>query len=171
MPVKILVSKPTTLDNIVLHLSACLLERFGDNIVCVERIDGWEGSNVRIVVRDIRRMREIIEAIARFEEERGIVGTIVPEILSEDEYYLLRKDEQIILDDKTFRAMKEFLMKNYGDVIVHIERIDGWEGSNVRIVVRDIRKMREIIEAIARFEEERGIVGTIIPEIVKENET
>jgi len=171
MPVKILVSKPTTLDNIVLHLSACLLERFGDNIVCVERIDGWEGSNVRIVVRDIRRMREIIEAIARFEEERGIVGTIVPEILSEDEYYLLRKDEQIILDDKTFRAMKEFLMKNYGDVIVHIERIDGWEGSNVRIVVRDIRRMREIIEAIARFEEERGIVGTIIPEIVKENET
>ena len=171
MPVKILVSKPTTLDNIVLHLSACLLERFGDNIVCVERIDDWEGSNVRIVVRDIRRMREIIEAIARFEEERGIVGTIIPEILSEDEYYLLRKDEQITLDDKTFRAMKEFLMKNYGDVIVHIERIDGWEGSNVRIVVRDIRRMREIIEAIARFEEERGIVGTIIPEIVKENET
>ena len=85
MPVKILVSKPTTLDNIVLHLSACLLERFGDNIVCVERIDDWEGSNVRIVVRDIRRMREIIEAIARFEEERGIVGTIIPEIVKENE--------------------------------------------------------------------------------------
>ena len=81
----VLPRKPTKLDSIILHLATYLFERYGDVIVRVERIDGWDGCNVRIVIRDLGKMREIIEAIAKFEEERGILGTIIPDIVSEDE--------------------------------------------------------------------------------------
>ena len=77
--------KPTKLDSIILQLTTFLLDRFGDVIVRVERIDGWDGCNVRIVVRDLGRMCEIIDAIAEFEEEKNIAGAIIPDVVSVDE--------------------------------------------------------------------------------------
>ena len=73
--------RPTKLDYIILALAQRLLERFKDKICSIERIDGWDGSNVRIVVREEGFEDEIIEAITEFEEERGILGTILPEII------------------------------------------------------------------------------------------
>ena len=73
--------KPADLDNIVLELAWRLLTLFGSGIRSVERIDGLDGSNVRIVVRDEGLEDEIIDAIVEFEEERGILGTILPEIV------------------------------------------------------------------------------------------
>ena len=72
---------PVYMDGIVLELAQRLLELFGGDICSVERIDGWDGSNVRIVVRNIDIEDRIIDAIVEFEEERGILGTILPEIV------------------------------------------------------------------------------------------
>ena len=72
--------RPVYIDNIILELAQRLLKLFGGRIRSVERFDGWDGSNVRIVVRDASIEDKIIEAIVEFEEERGILGTILPEI-------------------------------------------------------------------------------------------
>ena len=73
--------KPVYLDSIILELAQRLLELFGGDICSVERIDGWDGSNVRIVVRNEDLEDRIIDAIVEFEEEKGILGTILPEIV------------------------------------------------------------------------------------------
>jgi len=73
------------MDKVVLRLTEYLLDKFGNLIVRVERFEGWDGSNVRIVVRDINLLEEIIREIGEFESKLGILGTIIPSIVSEDE--------------------------------------------------------------------------------------
>ena len=75
----------TEMDKTVLRLAEFLIDRFGNVIVRVERFDGWDGSNVRIVVRDIGLLEEVIKAIGEFEAKLGITGTIIPSVVSEDE--------------------------------------------------------------------------------------
>ena len=81
----ILPNRITRMDKVVLRLTEYLLDKFGNLIVRVERFEGWDGSNVRIVVRDINLLEEIIREIGEFESKLGILGTIIPSIVSEDE--------------------------------------------------------------------------------------
>ncbi len=92
MPLQIILPEEITdMDKLVLRLTEELLSKFGGVIVRAERIDGWDGSNVRIVVKNIDLLEEIIREIGEFESKLGIVGTIIPEIVSEDEYKILFK--------------------------------------------------------------------------------
>ena len=81
----ILPNKITEIDKIILRLAEFLIDKFENQIVRVERFEGWDGSNIRIVVKDIGLLEEIIKAIGEFEARLGITGTIVPRIVSEDE--------------------------------------------------------------------------------------
>ena len=168
----ILPDKITELDKIILRLAEFLIDKFENQIVRVERFEGWDGSNIRIVVKDIGLLEEIVKAIGEFEAKLGITGTIVPRIVSEDEYNTLPKHitEVEISDDLVLR-LKEYLRKRFENQIVRVERFEGWDGSNIRIVVKDIGLLEEIVKAIGEFEAKLGITGTIVPRIVSEDET
>ena len=168
----ILPDKITEIDKIILRLAEFLIDKFENQIVRVERFEGWDGSNIRIVVKDIGLLEEIIKAIGEFEARLGITGTIVPRIVSEDEFNILPKhvSEMKISDDLVLR-LRQYLNEKFGDEIVRVERFEGWDGSNIRIVVKDIGLLEEIIKAIGEFEARLGITGTIVPRIVSEDET
>ena len=78
------------MDEIVMKLAGHLIRRFEGLILCVEHFKGWDGSNVRIVVSDVGRAGEIIDSIFEFEKMHGIIGTIIPEIVSKNEYDICR---------------------------------------------------------------------------------
>lgn len=100
--------KPTELDVIIIELANYLFKRFGNKILKIERIDGWDGSNIRIVVRDYSITDELIDAIIEFESEKGIVGTILPDIIDEDEYKALAKDfEGPMISDNLLNELKK----------------------------------------------------------------
>ena len=86
----VLPDKISDLDEVIIKLAEHLMGRFEGEIVCLEHYDGWDGSNVRIVVSDIGRADEIIDAIFEFEKKHGIVGTIIPDIISVEEHELYR---------------------------------------------------------------------------------
>lgn len=162
----VLPERPTDLDRLVLELACFLFSKLPGIIVRVERVEGWDGSNVRIVVRDPSFADAVIDAIVEFERKRGILGTFLPEIINEEEYHALaRHAESPQIPDSVFRELTEHLKRRLGDAIVRVERVDGWDGSNVRIVVRDLRVADAVIDAIIEFEKERGILGLIAPEV------
>jgi len=116
-------------------------------------------------------LEEIIKAIGEFEAKLGITGTIIPSVVSEDEYAALSKHiTGTKVSEDTVSRLEQYLTRKFGNVIVRVERFDGWDGSNVRIVVRDIGLLEEIIKAIGEFEAKLGITGTIIPSVVSEDE-
>jgi len=78
------------MDEIVMKLAGHLIRRFEGLILSVEHFKGWDGSNVRIVVSDVGRAGEIIDSIFEFEKMHGIIGTIIPEIVSKNEYDICR---------------------------------------------------------------------------------
>ena len=64
-----------------------LRDLLGENIISVELIDGWDGSNVRIVVKEasMEVVRKVVEAIKEVEEEIGEPGTFIPDVVEEHE--------------------------------------------------------------------------------------
>ena len=76
---------PTEKDIIVLELASFLVKRFKGIVLRVERIDGWDGSNIRIIISDAEYMLSVLEAIEEFARERGLEGEILPEIVTKDE--------------------------------------------------------------------------------------
>ena len=81
----IIPKQPTDLDILILELSAYLAKKLKSKILRVERISGWDGSNVRIVVSDFECVHEVLEAVEEFERENNILGTIAPEVVIKDE--------------------------------------------------------------------------------------
>ncbi len=164
--------EPMELDVLILELSAFLIRKLKNKVIRVERISGWDGSNVRIVIRDLDSLEDVMEAVEEFERERGILGTIAPEVLTVEEYMFRSKDEELQeIDDVTLRDLKDYLLEKLGDEVLCVERISGWDGSNVRIVIRDLDSLEDVMEAVEEFERERGILGTIAPEVVLIDET
>jgi len=78
----------SSLDEIVMKLAGYLMKKFEGVILYVEHFEGWDGSNVRIVVSDVGYAEEVIDAVFEFEKKHGIIGTIIPEIVSKDEHEL-----------------------------------------------------------------------------------
>jgi len=70
-------------DHIVLKIAVKLLEKFSDVVVGVERVDGWDGANLRVIVREEspELVDRIIDAIYDVVEELGVYGEVVPEIV------------------------------------------------------------------------------------------
>ena len=82
MAVQVIVpGEPTELDMLVLELSAFLVRRLRNKVIRVERVSGWDSSNVRIVIEDLDSLREALDAVGEFEGESGILGTIGPEVV------------------------------------------------------------------------------------------
>jgi len=87
MPLKIVVSEAEPMDIMLAQLFLKLMQRINNDIVLVESIDGWDGTNVRIVVK--KKEEEIIEkifdSIEEVERQYSSPGTIIPQIVSQDE--------------------------------------------------------------------------------------
>lgn len=88
LPLKLVIkSRVTDTDLILVKLFDRLIQIIGDNLLSVESFEGWEGSNVRIIVRN--KSDEIIEkifnTIEEVEKELGKPGTIIPDIVSPNE--------------------------------------------------------------------------------------
>jgi len=84
---KIVVSNVESMDIILAHIFSKLVENLGSNIVLVESIDGWDGSNVRIVVRHKTDevIDKIFDSIEEVERKYSSPATIIPQIVSQDE--------------------------------------------------------------------------------------
>ena len=67
--------------------------------------------------------------------------------------------------------MKKRLKEKLGNTIVSVEAFEGWDGSNVRIVVKEasMDTVKKVIETIQKVEEEVGKPGLFIPDVVEEN--
>jgi len=74
--------------------------------------------------------------------------------------------------DTAILKLAERIFEALGDMVVSVESIDGWEGSNVRIVLKELKPniIDKIMEIIWEVEEEIGKHGIFIPEVVKQNE-
>ena len=71
---------------VVIDLSKRLLEIFGERLIAVTTIEGFDGSNVRVVLRgktfdDVRRVMDVVGEI---EEKYDMHGKILPEVVGED---------------------------------------------------------------------------------------
>ena len=174
MPLKIVVRKQMTeMDIALAKLFPKLVEILNDNLLAVESFDGWDGSNVRIVVRtkEDEVIEKIFDAIEKVEQELDVPGTIIPDIVTPDEARMQEIDVEVPVD-KTLPALKKTLGSILGDNLLAVESFDGWDGSNVRIVVRtkEDEVIEKIFDAIEKVEQELGVPGTIIPDIVTPNE-
>ena len=92
MPLKIVVRKQMTeMDIALAKLFPKLVEILNDNLLAVESFDGWDGSNVRIVVRtkEDEVIEKIFDAIEKVEQELDVPGTIIPDIVTPNELRIL----------------------------------------------------------------------------------
>ena len=88
MPLSINVKKKIDrIDKLVIRIAERLLEVLGQNLVKLETIEGWDGSNIRIIVKEKTDevIEKIINTISKIEEKEGKIGVIVPDIVSLDE--------------------------------------------------------------------------------------
>jgi len=75
MPIKLIPrEKITKLDKIVFKLTEKLTKNLGDLVVLVESIDGWDGSNVRIVLKkvDTEIINKVLISLARSTRRRDM---------------------------------------------------------------------------------------------------
>ena len=82
MSLKVIIKKIDKLSDVTLDLTRRLINLLGDNLVSVE--SSSEGDfNIRIILK--RKTWDIVERILKIiekvEEEHGIIGKIMPEIL------------------------------------------------------------------------------------------
>ena len=88
MPLKIMLTRDVReIDYTILNLAKKLFTKLGQNIISIETIDGWDGSNVRIVVKEasIETVKKIVEAIGELENEIGKPGIIIPDVVEQNE--------------------------------------------------------------------------------------
>ncbi len=162
---------PSILDKAILCLAERLFVILKRRIVCVEKFVGKNGENVRIVVKDLNSAinDKILEIIKDIKKEFAESVLIIPEIISEKEYSFLTQGKEVIsISDDMLNELRECFINKLDDIVVHIEKIVGINGENVRIIVKRLNseivdKILEIIEDIEkRFKS--GVL--IIPEII-----
>jgi len=88
MPLKIMLTRDVReIDYTILNLAKKLFTKLGQNIISIETIDGWDGSNVRIVVKEasIETVKKIVKAIRELENEIGKPGIIIPDVVEQNE--------------------------------------------------------------------------------------
>jgi len=72
------------------------------------------------------------------EEEIGEHGVFIPDILSLKDARYLREPRTMKLPEELIERLAEELSSRLGDLLVSVESIDGRDGSNVRIILRDV---------------------------------
>ena len=156
-------------EDIILELARELRRELGGELVGVESFSGSDGSNIRIIVRykTWEVIDKIIKAIWRFEKKKGIEGTILPEINDLKELLLVREGATMHISDEIILMLRNKLKEKLGDNLIDVESFSGPDGSNIRITVRKKtwETIDKILEVIWQLERERGIEGSILPEI------
>ena len=174
MPLKLMVKETVSqTDSLIIKLFEILMKKLGDTLLLVESYEGWDGSNVRIIVRvkNDEIIEKIFDAIEKVEREYGTAGKIIPDIVTPDE----AKMQDISIEahiDEMLPRLRALLKETTGDNLVDILSHEGWDGSNVRIIVRvkNDEIIEKIFDAIEKVEREYGTAGKIIPDIVTPDE-
>jgi len=175
MPLKLIVHEPISpLDNIVIKLFEVLIRELDDILLLIESHDGWDGSNVRVVVKvkSDEVIEKVFDAIERVERELGLPGKIIPDIVTPDEVRM--QDVAIKIDiAEAILHLRNALADALGELLVEVKPHDGWDGSNVRVVVKvkSDEVIEKVFDAIERVERELGLPGKIIPDIVTPDES
>ena len=161
-------------DAKILKIAEKLLSELGDFVISVESIDGRDGSNVRIVLKEVspELIDRVIDVIWAVEEEIGEHGLFIPEIIDFEEFRYMREPRQEKLSAELVSRLTDKLLSELGDLIVSVESIDGRDGSNVRIVLKEVSPelIDRVIDVIWAVEEEIGEHGLFIPDLVSIDE-
>jgi len=86
MSLKVIIRKIDELSDATLDLTRRLINLLGDNLVAVESSSDGD-FNLRIILRRKTwdTIEKILKTIEKVEEEHGIIGKIIPEILETGE--------------------------------------------------------------------------------------
>lgn len=90
MPLRLLVTpRVTDVDILAGELAKRLLVEFGDRLVRVESGEFWDGSNVRVVLRDLRAedVERVVRIAGEVERRHGRLGVMVVDVVSEEEVH------------------------------------------------------------------------------------
>jgi len=175
MPLRLIVREPLSyLDDIIIKLFEVLMKKLSNTLILVESYDSWDGSNVKIVVKvkSDEVVEKIFDAIESIERRFGIPGKIIPDIMTPDEARTLEIKIKIDIGD-ILPHLRSTLLEILGENLIKVECHDGWDGSNVKIVVKvkSDEVVEKIFDAIESIERRFGIPGKIIPDIVTPNES
>ncbi|MGQ4892781.1 MAG: hypothetical protein ACP6IP_09890 [Candidatus Njordarchaeia archaeon] len=170
MPISITVRKKIEeMDKLLLKLAEKIIKKLGSVVVRVESFDGYDGSNVRVVVREKSDavFDAVFDAVAEVERETGRFGEIIVDIVDLEEARM-QVVGNVLIDERALNMLKEKLEKKLGSVVVRVESFDGYDGSNVRVVVREKSDavFDAVFDAVAEVERETGRFGEIIVDIV-----
>ena len=158
---------------LAIEIAKRLHKILGDKLVAVNTIDGFDGSNIRIVVKGktFEDVKKIMKIIGEVEEEFDAHGKILPEVIDE-EYLeiLIDKNKTYQLSAEILNEIKKRLHETLGEKVIGVFPIDGFDGSNIRIVVRGktFEDVKKIMKIIGEVEEEFDAHGKILPEITGE---
>ena len=158
-------------DSIVIKLAEVLFDRLGDLVVSVESYEGCDGSNIKIVLKDVEPgiIDRVMDIIWETEVEIGEHGKIIPKILSFEEAKYLRDVKLPSLSKDVIDKLSKMLFDRLGDLVVSVESYEGCDGSNVKIVLKDIKPdiVDKVMDVIWEIETEMGEHGNIIPYVVE----
>jgi len=161
-------------DARILKIAEKLLSELGDLVVSVESINGWDGPNVRIILKKVspELIDKVIDAIWAVEEEIGKHGIFIPNIIDLEEFRYTREHSQERSLTELVSWLADKLLSELGDLVISVTSIDRWRGPNVRIVLREISPelVEKVIDAIWAVEEELGEHGIFIPYLVSIDE-
>ncbi|RLE67542.1 MAG: hypothetical protein DRJ45_09320 [Thermoprotei archaeon] len=89
--------KKNSLDSsLAIELAKKLREVLGDKLIALNTTNGFDGSNVRIIVKNktFEDNRKIMQVIGEIEEKFDIHGKILPEILGEESVEYLSEESK-----------------------------------------------------------------------------
>ncbi len=79
--------KFTKKDMTTLRIASELFNEFGGIIKGVQRVESWDGSNLRIIVKEDNpeTIEKIMKKVYKILEKNNAIGEIIPEIVSEND--------------------------------------------------------------------------------------
>ena len=152
-------------EKIVLVIAEELRKLLGERLVLVEKTDLPDGSNLRVVIKnlkreDIRKTIEVIYEISRREK----VQDILPHIEDSNYWYATLEEKTIDVPDFIIYEIKKRLETAFGERLVSVEKANLPDGSNLRVVIKNLKEedIRKAIEIALRVADSKGFKNLIV---------
>ena len=174
MSIKIFLDKPySRKDETIINIAKELFNELGDIVVGLETHESWDGSNLRILVKDDTSeiIDKVLNIVYKIIEKHNAYGEIIPEIVKVSDTIFFT-DMQVSIPQDALRTIERSLREHLPNIFIHVEPTESWDGSNLRILVKDDSSeiIDKVLSIVYKIVAEYKAYGKIIPEIVKADE-